>query len=63
MLTPGPVYVAMDTVCVNITLLDDEALEGNQTFTVTLTTNPEVELGNDVTTITITDDDGNLTPN
>ncbi len=47
------------TRCVDISILDDGALEGNQTFTVTLTTSdPDVMLGTNVTTITITDNDG-----
>ncbi len=45
--------------CVDISILDDNALEGDQTFTVTLSTSdPDVMLGNDVTTITIIDNDG-----
>ena len=45
--------------CANITILDDAALEENQTFTVTLTTSdPDVLLGNDETVITIEDNDG-----
>ena len=47
--------------CVNINITDDAALEGNQTFTVTLTTSdPDVLLGNNVTVITIEDNDGVL---
>ncbi len=45
--------------CVDISLLEDIALEGNQTFSVTLSTSdPDVMLGNDIITITITDNDG-----
>ena len=45
--------------CVSINITDDAALEGNQTFTVTLTTSdPDVLLGNDMTVITIEDNDG-----
>ncbi len=41
--------------CVDITILEDDALEGDQTFTVTLTTSdPNVMLGTDMATITIT---------
>ena len=48
-----------DTRCVNITIEDDEALERDETFTVTLTTSdPNVMLGQDMTTITIVDNDG-----
>ena len=51
------------TRCVNITILDDAALEGNQTFTLTLSTSdPDVVLGNNVTVITIEDNDSVLTP-
>ncbi len=47
------------TRCVDIFILDDEALEGNQAFNVTLTTlDLDVMLGTDMTTITITDNDG-----
>lgn len=46
--------------CLDITILDDaDAVEGNQTFTVTLTTSdPDVLLSAVVTTITIRDNDG-----
>jgi len=45
--------------CVNISLLNDEALEGNQTFIVALTTSdPDVALGSNTTIISIMDDDG-----
>ncbi len=44
--------------CVNISILEDTALEGNQTFTVALTTSdPDVMLGTGMY-ITITDNDG-----
>ena len=47
--------------CVNITILDDAALDGNKAFTVTLTTSdPDVLLGNSLTVITIVDDDSTL---
>ena len=45
--------------CVNIIIEDDEALEGDQTFTVTLSTSdPSVMFGTRTATITITDNDG-----
>ena len=45
--------------CVNITIEDDEALEGDETFTVTLaTSDPIVMLETNETTITIVDNDG-----
>ena len=45
--------------CIAVTIIDDSAMEGDETFTVTLTTSsPHVTLGNAVTTITITDNDG-----
>lgn len=47
------------TRCVTIPILDDDALEDDKAFTVTLTTlDPNVILGIDMTTITINDDDG-----
>jgi hypothetical protein len=52
-----------DTRCMDIPIVDDGALEGNETFTLTLTTSdPDVMLGNDVTTITIIDDEGRIVP-
>ena len=46
------------TRCVGITVIDDSALEGDQTFTVTLTTSdPGVILGTNIATITIIDND------
>ena len=45
--------------CVSIDIESDTALEGNQTFTVTLTTSdPDVLAENDMTVITIEDNDG-----
>ena len=47
--------------CINVIIIDDSAMEGDETFTVTLTTSsPVVTLGNAVTTITI-DIDGECT--
>ena len=44
--------------CENVTIIDDGALELDETFTVTLNTSePEVTLDTNATTITITDDD------
>ncbi len=46
-------------VCVDINILEDDALEGNQTFVATLTTlDLDAILGNIETTTTITDNDG-----
>ena len=48
-----------DTTCANISIMDDNALEGNQTFIVALSTSdPHVILENNRTTITIVDNDG-----
>ena len=45
--------------CSVISIIDDDALEGNQTFRVTLSTlDPNVMLGNSITTVTIMDNDG-----
>ena len=47
------------TRCADISIVDDEALEGNQTFTVSLTTSdPNVVPGTNTTTIEIVDNDG-----
>ena len=44
--------------CINVAIIDDSLVESNETFTVTLTTsNSVVELGENLTTITITDTD------
>ncbi len=46
--------------CVDISIVEDNALEGIQTFTLTLSTSdPDVTLGNNITTINVTDNDGN----
>ena len=46
--------------CMNISIIDDGALEVIETFTVTLTTtDPDVMLGKNKTVVTIMDDDGN----
>ena len=46
------------TRCINITILDDGALEGEQNLTVTLTTDDSsISLGTVVTIVTILDDD------
>jgi hypothetical protein len=45
-----------DTHCINVPITDDSALEGDETFNVALTlttSDPNVVLGNDMTTITI----------
>jgi hypothetical protein len=44
--------------CVSVTITDDSAVEGDETFTVTLTTSSPVALGNAMTAITIMDTDG-----
>ena len=45
--------------CSVISIIDDAALEGNQTFRVTLSTlDPNVMLGTSTTTVTILDNDG-----
>ena len=46
--------------CIHVSTIEDsDALEGNQTFTVVLTTShPTAMLGNSVTTITLIDNDG-----
>ena len=44
--------------CINITIIDNTTVEEDETFTVTLSTsNPRVELDNNVTTVTILDND------
>ena len=50
------------TLCVNITIRDDSALEENETFSVTLTFSaPSVMVTNPTATITIIDNDGKFT--
>ena len=47
------------TQCLDVSIDDDTALEGEETFTVTLTTSETyVMLGNDQTEVTISDNDG-----
>lgn len=47
------------TRCVNITIIDDNALEGEQTFSVILTTEDSaIILGIPTAIVTIQDDDG-----
>ena len=49
--------------CVNITITPDTEMEGDETFTVTLTTSSlTAELGNTVTNITITKTPGEAIP-
>ena len=44
--------------CLNVTIIDASLVESNETFNVILiTSNSVVELGNNLTTITITDTD------
>ncbi len=50
-----------DTECMNVTIIEDEALEANQTFSVTLTTSDDdVDVVNNMMTVTITDNDSKL---
>lgn len=45
--------------CWSISILEDAALEGSQTFTVTLTTlDPDVRIRSSVTSVAIIDNDG-----
>ena len=47
------------TQCIDITITDDEVLEADETFTVTIdVTTPGVMEGNNMTTVTIIDNDG-----
>ena len=47
------------TQCIDVSIMEDTVFEGDETFTVTLSsTNPRVMLENDETTVTITDDEG-----
>ena len=48
-----------DTRCINISVTDDMALEGDETFTVTLTVSSgDIIEENNMTTITIIDNEG-----
>ena len=45
--------------CINVSITDDSVFEESETFTVTVTTtSPRVTLGNNDTTVTITDNEG-----
>ncbi len=47
--------------CMNVIIMDYDALEANQTFSVTLTTSDDdVLVRNNMTTVTITDNDSKL---
>ncbi len=47
--------------CLNVTIIDDEALEANQIFFVILTEQDDgVDVINGTTTVTITDNDSKL---
>ena len=47
------------TQCVDISVVDDDSLEGNQTFWLSLmTSDPNVFVGTNMTAITIIDNDG-----
>ena len=50
-----------DTATVEVTIFDDTIIEDSEIFTAMLsTTDPNVILGDDIATITILDDDGEL---
>ena len=53
-------FSALDRIlCANITILDDEILENNETFTVQLSSNdPDAIVAVPQSTVTIIDDDG-----
>ena len=55
-----PAALSSDTTqCATVNITEDDTFEGDETFTVELsTTTPGVVEGNNVTTITITDNDG-----
>ena len=56
-----PATTSSDDVmqCINVSITDDSVFEESETFTVTVTTaNPRVTLGNNDTTVTITDNEG-----
>ena len=45
--------------CLTVSIADNTIVDGNKTFTVTLTTpDADVMLGNSLTTVVITDDEG-----
>ena len=59
--TPAITFSAesTNTECADITIIDDEVLEEEETFTVTIDViTPGVTEGNTVTTFTIRDDEG-----
>ena len=49
------------TECMGVTIMDDDALEAEETFSVTLTEqDDDVDVENNMTKVTITDNDGKL---
>ena len=56
---PATTSSAAAMQCINVSITDDSVFEEPETFTVTVTTTtPGVTLGNDNTTVTITDNEG-----
>ena len=44
--------------CIEISIIDDLILENEETFTVSLTADPGINISPAIATVTITDDDG-----
>ena len=49
--------VVGSTVCTNVTIIDDEVLEGDQSFSLSLSSTDPVMFGTDEATVTIVDND------
>ena len=52
-----------ETICVNVTIVDDDALEGTESFLVTVTSSDSVYLAGGPATVFIVDNDGNIDHN
>ena len=58
---PRGAYDGDNSQCVDVNIIDDSALEGDETFAVELTTaNTVVMLGNNETAISISDNDSKI---
>lgn len=52
-----------ETICVNVTIVDDDAFEDTESFLVTVTSSDSVYLAGGPATVFIVDNDGNIDHN